>query len=226
MTYLSLKRLSAQAKMCVFATAEPLGSIHAMDLWAIADCAAIPGLPSREALESWVQWQEQHTSSRHVVYTPSGISHDGFNRLLAAIRPHQMRTRIDAITTLVPLKVEQHPVVLSERAQESYDGALGVRGLDGHKARQKASRDAAAIVPSVMELLQVTYAEHSSVLVFSEMFDLLGPLARAMKARGITFLQIDGSVPEDKRRKIIEKHQRGDARVLLITSAAEAGINA
>jgi hypothetical protein len=225
-TYQALRRLSVQAKSSVFATAEPLSSIHAMDLWAIADCAAIPGLPSREVMESWVQWQEQHTPSRHVVHMPVGISHDGFNNLLTAIRPHQMRTRIDAIANLVPLKVIQHPVVLSERAQESYDDVRVLRGLNGHLARQKASRDSVAIVPAVMELLQDTYTEHSSVLVYSKMFDLLGPLARGMTDIGISFLQIDGSVPEGKRGKIIERHQRGEARVLLITSAAEAGINA
>jgi len=77
-----------------------------------------------------------------------------------------------------------------------------------------------------MDLLQNRYAKHSSVLIFSEMFDLLNPIAREMEARGITFLQIDGSVPESKRGNIIYRHQQDEARVLLLTSAAEAGINA
>lgn len=225
-TFQALKRLSMEAQSSVFATAEPLGSLHALDLWALADCTGIPQLPNREVMNAWVEWRELPTSNSRVAYTPSGISNDGFNILLSKIRPNQIRTQIDDVTKLPPLAISHHPVALTDQAQKDYDQANGLHGLDRHMARQQSSRDSSAIIPEVMDLLQKRYAEHKSVLVFSEMFDLLNPLARELDARGISFLQIDGSVPEGRRGKILDRHQRGEVRVLLLTSAAEAGINA
>lgn len=177
-------------------------------------------------MNHWVEWSEQRTSNSRVVCTPTGISREGFTHLLMILRPHQTRTQIDSVTRLVPLTTIHHRVKLTDQAQTDYDHAAGLNGLNRHLARQQSSRDSTAIVSVVMDLLQNRYAKHSSVHIFSEMFDLLNPIAQELEFRGITFLQIDGSVPESKRGNIIERHQRGEARVLLLTAAAEAGINA
>jgi hypothetical protein len=225
-TYLSIKQISLNARASIFVTAEPLGALHALDLWALADCACIPGTPSRYEMNGWVEWTEHRTSNGLIRRSPLRVTEAGFERLLEIIRPHQIRTHLNDIARLPRVAVHQHVVSLSVTGQENYDQIDGQRGLDGHLARQKASRDSSVLIPFVMDLLEDQYSEHSSVLIFSEMFDLLIPLTRELAKRGIGFGEIVGHVNVDARADVLESHRNGDFRVLVISNAAEKGVNA
>ncbi len=225
-TYTSIKQISLQAKASIFATAEPLGALHALDLWALADCAVIPGTPSRYEMNGWVNWNEHRAPGGRIGRSPSTVTDHGFNRLVSIIRPHQIRTRIDDIASLPEMVRHEHVVRLSVSRQGDYDQIDGQRGLDGHLARQKTSRDSSVLIPYVMDLLEGQYSDHSSVLIFSEMFDLLVPLSRGLEERGIGFGEIVGHVNGAARGDVMERHRNGDIRVLVMSIAAEKGVNA
>lgn len=224
-TYMALRALSHAASSAVVATAEPLGSAHALDLWAVADVAGISGLPDRAAMNGHVQWQE-YQQGRFTNRVPVAISNEGFRLLLSIIRPHQIRTVMGDVARLPDVAVVHHPVALSGAAEGLYRAASGQSGLDGHVARQAASRDAESLIPEVLRLLAEDYSEHESVIVFSDMFDIINPLGSALRKTGITFVQIDGSTTAKDREQALATHRTGAARVLLMTEAGEAGLNA
>jgi superfamily II DNA or RNA helicase len=223
-TYTALREISHAAGSAVLATAEPLGSVHALDLWAIADVAGVPDLPSRYEMNGYVHWQE-FQQGRYTKKVPVSVSEDGFLLLLNILKPNQIRTTMENVADLPDVTVEHHPVALTEDASRLYVAASNLNGLNGHQARQAASRDAMALVPEVLLLLANDYAHHKSVIVFSDMFDLIDPLAAAMEHAGVSFVQIDGSTSTTERGRLLEQHRKGEARVLLMTSAGEAGFN-
>lgn len=223
--YRAIRALSHAADSAILATAEPLASVHALDLWAIADVAGIPGLPDRETMNKWVQWQELRQSHR-TKRVAVGISGPGFAALLAAIRPFQVRTRLADVATLPDVETSHYPVRLSAEAASEYAAASQQPGLSGHHGRQAASRDALALVPEAIRILMDVFADRESAVMFSDMFDLIEPLGEAMTAAGITYVRLDGQVKARGRASALAKHRAGEARVLLMTSAGEAGVNA
>lgn len=223
-TYLMIRDICHAAGSSVLATAEPLNSTHALDLWALADVAGLPGLPTRADMNQMVKWAEFDRYG-YVKRQPDRISAKGFRLLTRSIQPYQHRTRLDSVADLPEVDRFLYPVPLTGKAAVTYQIALAESGLIGHHARTAASRDPRVLVPKVIDLLQSDYSRHSSVVIFSDWFDVIDPLVNALDSAGITYDQVNGTKSARQRNEAVAGHRSGRVRVLVMTAAGEFGLN-
>lgn len=227
-TYRAVKALCADARMVIASTAEPLGTTHLLDLWAIGDAIHVPGWPSRRDIESQVVWQEYQRQAGSSIFTdrrPTGMSESGVRLLFDCVARIGIRTRLDDVVDDIPFIVrERHPVPLPAPIQSTY-ARVNAGGLAGHQAQARISRAASVLIPNVVRLLREEYAHHESVVIFTEQFDLLDPLDDALGANGLTFVRLTGGESTKARQSAVDKHRSGEARCLIGTKALEAGLN-
>ena len=77
------------------------------------------------------------------------------------------------------------------------------------------------------ELLEQLLAEDGrKIVLFSEWTTMLDFVERSLQARGVDFVRLDGSVPQKKRRALVQEFQsEPTCRVFLATNAGATGLN-
>jgi SNF2 family DNA or RNA helicase len=77
-----------------------------------------------------------------------------------------------------------------------------------------------------MELIEELRAEGQRTLVFSQFTTHLALLREQLDARGVSYLELDGSTPTAERRVRVKAFQEGSAQVFLISlKAGGFGLN-
>lgn len=68
--------------------------------------------------------------------------------------------------------------------------------------------------------------ENRKVILFSEWTTMLNQIDPLLKKRGITFVRLDGSVPQKQRQKIVNRFQQDpECRLFITTNAGSTGLN-
>ena len=99
---------------------------------------------------------------------------------------------------------------LTELRQLACDPGL----VDPHSEQPSTKLDAAEA------LISEVVASGAAILVFSQFTTLLGRLAERLDAASLPWLQLDGSTPERRRAELVERFERGEAPVFLISPLA------
>lgn len=227
--YQAVKTLSGHARAAVLSTAEPLASTHGLDLWALGDAIQIPHWPSRHTMGSVVTWQEFNVVSKNGYRfkrkEPGHLTEHGERLLFGCVARCAIRTTLDQVLDGVPrLARHEHPVPLTVDAAAAY-ASVDEGGLTGHHLRTSVSRDEDSLVPHVVDLITGRYATHASVVVFTERYDLLEPLADAFTRAAVPFVAITGQHTSKQRQDAVDRHRAGDVPILLGTEALEEGLN-
>lgn len=227
-TYQAVKALSKDAGLAIGSTAEPVATCHLLDLWAIGDALNVPGWLSRQRIGQYVLWQEyaQHIGNRVITHLqPDGISEAGIRLLFGNVARIGIRTPLDEVAEGIPaVERHQHPVPLTHHALTAYS-SVDAGGLTGHQQHTAISRDDQALIPYVLNLLTDTYREHESVVLYTERFDLLEPLALSLTKAGLEPVRITGRESAKDRQHSLDLHRTGRVRCLIGTKALEAGLN-
>ena len=218
----AISEIAAMSDRRVFATAEPLGTQHALDLWAIATAAGVPGLPSRSQVGNWIQWAQY---TRFGSDSPRSMSDYGFRMLVKLIAPYSIRTKLDDVADLPPITERVLTVPLTTAASNQYQRVSSLDGLRGHQARSKASRDINALIPATVDLIIGEYSGAGPIVLFSEQFDMLDAAEARLEQAGVSTVRLVGSMTTRQRERAVQLHLDGGARVLLMTGAGEAGLN-
>jgi superfamily II DNA or RNA helicase len=226
-TYLGLRGLAHQSGAVVFATATPVSTAHALDLWALMDAAGLGGLPSRDFIERHVIHAALPTKWGGTTRVPTGISEYGLGLLLRPLADSSIRTTGDQTGQGLPsMRRVYIDVPLSRSSQDAYDAASQRQGLTGHHSRQQASRSVETLVPAAHEYLtRGDGFNHDKVIVFTENFDLFRPLASALTDSGETVLELKGGMTDRQRAETLERHKAGGRSILVGTSTIETGLN-
>ncbi len=108
-----------------------------------------------------------------------------------------------------------------------FSALLRLRQLACHpRLRNPESQVASSKLASAVELLEELKDAKHRALVFSQFTSHLALVAEALRARGFTLLELDGSTPAEARADRVRRFQRGEADVFLISlKAGGTGLN-
>jgi superfamily II DNA or RNA helicase len=88
------------------------------------------------------------------------------------------------------------------------------------------TRDASAKLDRLVELVTELVAEERHVLVFSQFTEFLGLVSKALTEAALPHQQLDGSTPAARRPELIERFQRGEMPIFLLSlKAGGVGLN-
>lgn len=227
-TYQAVKALSKDAERVIASTAEPVGTTHLLDLWALGDAIKAPGWPSQRRIGELIMWEEWPRVAGGRIYTeriPVGITEAGKRLLFDCVARIGIRTALDEVVEGIPsIERIDHAVSLTATAQQAYAN-VSSSGLHGHQTQTRISRDGSALIPYVLRLLAHDYRQHRSVVIYTEQFDLLDPLQDALTNAGQSHVRLTGQEPAKARQEALDLHRSGQARCLIGTKALEAGLN-
>jgi superfamily II DNA or RNA helicase len=226
-TYGAIREFTHRSQRSVFATATPVSTTHALDLWALLDAAAIPNTPSRSTLMRYITTAEIPNRWGGTTRVPVGITDAGLSLLTRAVAGASIRSTVqDTQRTLPNLRRQYLDVSLTASDREAYVHASGVAGLEGHQLRQAASRSQSALIPATLQYLRCGEGfNHDKVIVFTENFDLLTPLERELRAASEPVLTLEGKMTSKQRASVIDWQKEEGRRILLGTEAMETGLN-
>ncbi|MDQ3037196.1 MAG: DEAD/DEAH box helicase, partial [Myxococcota bacterium] len=212
------------------------------DLWSLFHLVA-PGL-----LGSWARFR-----SRFAIPIERHEDAERAALLRALIAPFVLRrTKREVAKELPPRTEVVHRVELSTAEQDLYGAAVRQarramrRTGDGHprsvrllaeltRLRQLAchprlvvedARIESSKLHALVQLLEDVLPRGHRVLVFSQFTRHLDLVREALDARGIASLTLDGSTPVAERARRVERFQRGEPAVFLISlKAGGTGLN-
>ena len=215
---------------------------HTGELWSLFR-VVVPGL-----FGSWERFRERFAG-------PIERDRDPGRRaaLAATIRPYLLRrTKRDVAPELPPRTEIVRFVDLSAAERDLYE-AERLRAIDALKAGAGGEEGRFAILAALTRLRQLAchprlrHPESSVVssklesvlalidelreaghraLVFSQFTSHLGVLAEALRPRGATLFELDGSTPADVRADRVRRFQAGEADLFLISlKAGGVGLN-
>jgi superfamily II DNA or RNA helicase len=233
----AMRQLKGRFKLCL--TGTPLEN-HAGEYFSIIDLA-LPGLLGER--KSFLESLREAPENRFEV--------------LDRARPFVLRRTKSEILKELPPKVETDiQLELSAEQKRYYTRAVGevkaeVLAAFKDKTAQQAGIVALAALTRLRQicvspaLLNANYTERSpklsylcdqleelqteghAALVFSQFTRALDELEKHLKQANIAFQRLDGSTPNDKRRKLVEAYQKGTAPGVFLISlrAGGAGLN-
>ena len=77
-----------------------------------------------------------------------------------------------------------------------------------------------------MEMIENAIEGEHKILLFSQFTSMLDELAKELDARGISHFQLTGATSKEKRKQLVEKFNRDDTSVFLISlKAGGTGLN-
>jgi SNF2 family DNA or RNA helicase len=212
------------------------------DLWSLFHLIA-PGL-----LGSWARFR-----ARFAVPIERYENEERASVLRALVAPFMLRrTKLEVASELPPRTEVVHLVELSQAEQDLYNAALdharlalGKRRKDGARTvqilaeltrlRQLAchprlvlddARVGSSKLAALVELLEDLLPRGHKVLIFSQFVRHLALVREAVEGLGAAYLSLDGSTPAGQRAQLVERFQRGEAPLFLISlKAGGTGLN-
>jgi superfamily II DNA or RNA helicase len=236
---LAARRIHAAFRVALSGT--PIEN-HTGELWSLFR-VIVPGL-----FGSWERFRERFAG-------PIERDRDPGRRaaLSALIRPYLLRrTKREVSPELPPRTDVVRFVVLSPAERELYEaerlraieaanrGATDeaarfavlaaltrLRQLACHpRLRHAESTAASSKLASVCALVEELRDAGHRALVFSQFTSHLALVAEALRARGVTFVELDGSTPAEARADRVRRFQAGEADLFLISlKAGGVGLN-
>ena len=160
------------------------------------------------------------------------------------VKPFMLRRTKDKVARELPEKEEiyQH-VTLTEEEQLAYEAMrqraealLLAGGLErvsmntlAEITRLRLAACSQSKVTALLELLQTIIdgnGNDNAVLVFSQFTTYLAQIQKALQEAHIPYLYIDGTVPITQRQQLVERFQKGECPVFLISlKAGGLGLN-
>jgi SNF2 family DNA or RNA helicase len=212
------------------------------DLWSLFHLIA-PGL-----LGSWARFR-----ARFAVPIERYENEERASVLRALVAPFMLRrTKLEVASELPPRTEVVHLVELSQAEQDLYSAALdharlaiGKRRKDGARTvqilaeltrlRQLAchprlviddARVGSSKLAALVQLLQDLLPRGHKVLIFSQFVRHLALVREAVEGLGASYLSLDGSTPASQRAQLVERFQRGETQLFLISlKAGGTGLN-
>lgn len=231
-----LASVAAQAPRAVGLTATAAENSPA-ETWAIMRALGLPGLPSWAEFRAWLHWSPYvPPGGRGQSPLPPkvlGYSAGGAQRLGALLDTCTLRrTAADIPGLALPVRVGQEIewVALTAAQRQAYRQSVGVRGLPGFQARQKASRLHAgetALADAAVSWLLARDDQNEKALAYCENLPCLDALSERLDSSGISWVRIDGASSLGQRKDALAWHADPDGpRVLIGSSVLERGLNA
>jgi hypothetical protein len=227
-TYAAHLALSRRSARSVMATATPVGTQHTLDLLALLEVGCIPGTPSRESIEPFLERRQVGNGYGRTREFIAGISDRGLALLTTPLEAHAIRTTVAEIGQELPVMVRKVVnVPLPKTDLDSYRAAARQDGLRRHQAQQSASRSPSALVAATVRQLTVGIGSvgHGKIVVFSDYFDLVDPLIAGLEAEGEDVIRLDGTMTAQQRDAAVQRHKEPGRRILVGTGAIEEGLN-
>ncbi len=225
-------------------TGTPLEN-HLGELWSLY-AIVFPGL-----LGSWDQFRDRFATPIERTGDPEARA-----ALARVLRPFLLRRTKGEVAQELPPRTEVHvPIALAPAERALYEdarlAAVAELGVHGKKIRNEQQRfavlaaltrlrllashpklyDATSEVASsklrrLIELVEELRSEGHRALVFSQFTSHLALVRTALDQAGVTMLYLDGATTPPQRAKLIERFQRGEGDVFLISlKAGGTGIN-
>ncbi len=234
---IAVKQLRAAVRVAL--TGTPLEN-RLSELWSIVSTVH-PGL-----LGPW-----EHFRRRFAVPIERDGDAERLRSLATLLRPYLLRRTKEVVAPELPPRLELvRDVELSPAERKLYDAereaALVALAQADESQRfavlasitrlRQLACDAQLVLPesgvgssklgATLELLEELVATGRRVLVFSQFVRLLERLAQRLDAAKITHLTLDGSTPASERARRVERFQRGEASVFLLSlKAGGTGLN-
>ena len=218
---------------------------HLGELWSLF-AAVFPGL-----LGPW-----EHFRDRHATPIERGLDPDAAPALARVISPFLLRRTKAEVEAELPARTEiRVPVVLSAAEWEMYEDArlATLSDLESSRSALKEQQrrvqvlaaltklrllachprlyDRTSEVPSsklarLLDLVDELTAEGHRTLIFSQFTSHLALVREALEARGLTYLELDGSTAPRARAARVKAFQAGTAPLFLISlKAGGVGLN-
>jgi len=232
---------AVERDVCFALTGTPIEN-HLGELWSILSIAS-PGL-----LGSWDSFRERFAEPIEV--RADATARASLSRLL---RPFLLRRTKEAVAPeLPPLTEVVRRVEMQPEERAGYESArrtalarmagmiddprgrisalaelMRLRRLACHPQLVDAeSAIASAKLESALELLDEIVERGHRALVFSQFVDHLALVRRALDARGVRYLYLDGRTPAPERPGLVAAFQTGDMPLFLISvRAGGTGLN-
>jgi non-specific serine/threonine protein kinase len=232
----AMRQLRGRFKLCL--TGTPMEN-HAGEYYSIIDLA-LPGL----------------LGERKTFLASLKDGADGFN-MLERTKPFVLRRTKEKILKELPPKVESDiHLELTDEQKRFYTRAVGevraeVLAAFQDKTAQQAGIVALAALTRLRQIcvspaliddqytecspklgylcgkLEELESEGHAALVFSQFTRALDQLEKQLKDAGLAFQRLDGSTPQEKRKKLVETFQSGQGPAIFLISlrAGGAGLN-
>jgi hypothetical protein len=211
--YEAVSDMIGRADLSVLATATPVRTAHALDLFALMEAGGTPGTPFRSQIQREIRTEQAPTRYGHRSF-PVSIRSAGLNLLTAALS--QGAVRSTAADLCEPLPTVTSPTIevpLTPSTLAAYRKAEDQRGLAGHQARQKLSRSLGPLVREVVDYVTTGPGRHHAhPVVFTEYHDLVRPIVSALSSLGWPVWTLTGNMTAAQRHRAITEHRQVESR--------------
>ena len=226
-TFRAMQGLLADARQSVLATATPVATSHALDVYALLSAGRAPGLVPRRDFERWVRFQDCPIEGGGVSRQPMGIKPRGLDHLQRVIQRCAVRTSLEDIENQLPEVIRKEVEVdLSPADQAAYVRVRNKPHLRGHHERQRTSRSVSVLSQAAVDVLtSAEGANHSHVVIFTENRDILDPLIQKLQGSSRPVFEISGSQTPAARDRAVRRFNSEKAGILVGTQALETGLN-